>query len=418
MATSTSKAERLKRKKRKTRRRIALLTVEAIVLLLVIVCVSIYLMPNSKSFIVKTFTKCPAGQSLLKSLYKDDYDKNVLDTTTDKDKIKTVDLGDGYTNIALFGIDPRDGEFENGTHTDTIMIVSINNKTHDVNLVSVYRDSLLRMTTSDGDIDYEKANAAFFRNGVEGALNMLNNNFDLDITEYALVNFQGLAKIIDALGGVDITITDEEAFYISGYLTETRLITGMDAPDVEESGNVHLSGLQATAYCRIRYSPFTAADGTVYHNDYGRTARQRLILTKILEKAQSAGVNQLLKVADTIIKENDINGSKILSTNIPWNRIVDLLTVAVDCKLKDTIGFPYDTYTPERGEAYYGYVVPMGLEQNVIRLHQFLFPDKSYTPSSMVTKINDYLIDETGVYPPTNNSDDNSSSNDSNYSDD
>ncbi|MCI5603002.1 MAG: LCP family protein [Clostridiales bacterium] len=417
MATSTSKAERLKRKKRKKRRRIALLTVEAIVLLLVIVCVSIYLMPNSKSFIVKTFTKCPAGQSLLKSLYKDDYDKNVLDTTTDKDKIKTVDLGDGYTNIALFGIDPRDGEFENGTHTDTIMIVSINNKTHDVNLVSVYRDSLLRMTTSDGDIDYEKANAAFFRNGVEGALNMLNNNFDLDITEYALVNFQGLAKIIDALGGVDITITDEEAFYISGYLTETRKITGMDAPDVEESGNVHLSGLQATAYCRIRYSPFTAADGTVYHNDYGRTARQRLILTKILEKAQSAGVNQLLKVADTIIKENDINGSKILSTNIPWSRIVDLLTVAVDCKLKDTIGFPYDTYTPERGEAYYGYVVPMGLEQNVIRLHQFLFPDKSYTPSSMVTKINDYLIDETGVYPPTNNSDDNSSSDDSDDSD-
>ncbi len=410
MATSTSKAERLKRKKR---RRIALLTIEAIVLLLVIVCVSIYLMPNSKSFIVKTFTKCPAGQSLLKSLYKDDYDKNVLDTTTDKDKIKTVDLGDGYTNIALFGIDPRDGEFENGTHTDTIMIVSINNKTHDVNLVSVYRDSLLRMTTSDGDIDYEKANSAFFRNGVEGALNMLNNNFDLDITEYALVNFQGLAKIIDALGGVDITITDEEAFYISGYLTETRLITGMDAPDVEESGNVHLSGLQATAYCRIRYSPFTAADGTVYHNDYGRTARQRLILTKILEKAQSAGVNQLLKVADTIIKENDINGSKILSTNIPWNRIVDLLTVAVDCNLKDTVGFPYDTYTPERGEAYYGYVVPMGLEQNVIRLHQFLFPDKSYTPSRMVTKINDYLIDETGVYPPTNNSNDNSTSDDS-----
>ena len=410
MATSTSKAERLKRKKR---RRIALLTIEAIVLLLVIVCVSIYLMPNSKSFIVKTFTKCPAGQSLLKSLYKDDYDKNVLDTTTDKDKIKTVDLGDGYTNIALFGIDPRDGEFENGTHTDTIMIVSINNKTHDVNLVSVYRDSLLRMTTSDGDIDYEKANSAFFRNGVEGALNMLNNNFDLDITEYALVNFQGLAKIIDALGGVDITITDEEAFYISGYLTETRLITGMDAPDVEESGNVHLSVLQETAYCRIRYSPFTAADGTVYHNDYGRTARQRLILTKILEKAQSAGVNQLLKVADTIIKENDINGSKILSTNIPWNRIVDLLTVAVDCNLKDTVGFPYDTYTPERGEAYYGYVVPMGLEQNVIRLHQFLFPDKSYTPSRMVTKINDYLIDETGVYPPTNNSNDNSTSDDS-----
>lgn len=415
MATSSSKAERLKKKRRKKKKRIILLTLEASVLLIAIVCASIFLMPNSKSFMVKTFTKCPAGQSLLKSLYKDDYDSNVLDTNTDKEKIDSVDLGEGYTNIALFGIDPRYGEFEDSTHTDTIMIISINNKTHDVNLVSVYRDTLLRMTTSDGEIDYEKANSAFFRNGVEGALSMLNNNFDLDITEYALVNFSGLAKIIDALGGIDITISDDEAFYINGYLTETREITKMDAPDIETSGAVHLTGLQATAYCRIRYVTFTAEDGTTYEDDYGRTARQRLIMNKILEKAQSAGVSQLLKVADTIIKENNVDGEKILSTNISWNRIVDLLTVAVDCNLKDTLGFPYDTYTPERGYAYFGYVVPMGLEQNVVRLHEYLFPDKSYTPSSLVTRINDYIIDETDVYPPENDTNDDTSADDSSY---
>ena len=412
MATSTSKAERLKKKKRKKKRRIALLTIEASVLLIAIICVSIFLMPNSKSFIVKTFTKCPAGQSLLKALYKDDYDSNVLDKNTNKDNIDKVDLGEGYTNIALFGIDPRYGEFEDSTHTDTIMIVSINNKTHDVNLVSVYRDSLLRMTTSDGEIDYEKANSAFFRNGVEGALSMLNNNFDLDITEYALVNFSGLAKIIDALGGIDITITDDEAFYINGYLTETREITGMDAPDIESSGLVHLSGLQATAYCRIRYVTFTDEEGNTFNDDYGRTARQRLVMNKLLQSAQSAGVSQLLSVADTLIKENNVDGEKILSTNISWNRIVDLLTVAVDCNLKSTIGFPYDVYTPELGYAYFGYVIPMGLEQNVIRLHEFLFPDKTYTASSLITRINDYIIDETGVYPPDNSHDsDDSSSN-------
>lgn len=172
--TNLSKAERLKRKKRKKQKRIILLTLEAIFFLFVILCVSIFLMPNSKSFMVKMFTGCPAGRSLLSSLYKDDYDKNVLDTDTNKDNIETVNLGKGYTNIALFGIDPRYGEFEDSTHTDTIMIVSINNKTHDVNLISVYRDTLLRMTTTDGEIDYEKANAAFFRNGAEGALNMLN----------------------------------------------------------------------------------------------------------------------------------------------------------------------------------------------------------------------------------------------------
>lgn len=398
--TNLSKAERLKRKKRKKQKRIILLTLEAIFFLFVILCVSIFLMPNSKSFMVKMFTGCPAGRSLLSSLYKDDYDKNVLDTDTNKDNIETVNLGKGYTNIALFGIDPRYGEFEDSTHTDTIMIVSINNKTHDVNLISVYRDTLLRMTTTDGEIDYEKANAAFFRNGAEGALNMLNNNFDLDIKEYALVNFEGLAKIIDALGGVDINITEDEAYYINGYLTETREITGMDAPDVSGYGSVHLTGLQATAYCRIRHVKFTDEAGNVYTDDYGRTARQRLVLKKILEKAQSAGAKELISVAETLIKENSVNGKKILSTNIEWDRIVDLLTVAVDCTLNDTVGFPYDVYTPGSGANYYGYVIPMGLEQNVIRLHEQLFPDKSYSPSELVTRINDYIIDETGIYPP------------------
>ena len=391
-----------KKRKRKKRFKIFLLTIEIIVFLTALAGVSILLMPNSKAVFVKLFTKCPAGQGILKAIYKDDYDANVLDSQTDKSKIRTVDLGSGYTNIALFGIDPRLGEFEDSTHTDTIMIVSINNKTHDVKLVSVYRDTLLRMETRNGGIDYEKANSAYFRNGVEGALNMLNSNFDLDITEYALVNFEGLANIIDALGGIDINISGEEAFYINGYLTETRTITGMDAPDINESGYVHLSGLQATAYCRIRYVTFTDENGNEYINDYGRTARQRYVLNSVLNKAKNAGVTELINVADTIIKKNNVNGHKILSTNIRWERIVDLLTVAVDCNLTETFGFPYDVYTPERGRAYYGYVVPMGLEQNVARLHRQLFPDKNYTPSSLVTKINDYIIDETGIYPPDN----------------
>ena len=405
MSAKNSKAERYKKKRRKKRLKLALLVIEVLVLVIAIVGVSIFLMPNSKSFLVKTFTKCPAGQALLDALYKDDYNKNVLDNSTDKDKIETVDLGEGYTNIALFGIDPRLGEFEDSTHTDTIMIVSINNKTHEVKLVSLYRDTFLRMTTTDGEIDYEKANSAYFRNGAEGAINMLNNNLDLDITEYALVNFQGLATIIDALGGLDVNITGEEAFYINGYLTETRKITGMDAPDVTESGLVHLTGLQATAYCRIRYTTFYDENGNEYNNDYGRTARQRNILNKILEKAKTAGVSELINVAETIIKKNNVNGEKIISTNIEWDRIVDLLTVAVDCTLTDTTGFPYDVYTPESNESYYGYVIPMGLEQNVIRLHQYLFPDRTYTPSSLVTRINDYVIDETGVYPPKDTSD-------------
>lgn len=395
-----SKQERIKRKRRKKRIKMCIFIIEILFLLIAIGAAVIFLMPNSKKFIVNTFTKCAAGEAIIDALYKDDYDSNVYDDSVDEDDITTVDLGDGYTNIALFGIDPRYGEFEDSTHTDTIMIVNINNKTHDVKLVSVYRDTLLRMETASGEVDYEKANAAYFRNGITGALNMLNENFDLDITEYAMVNFSGLAKIIDALGGLDVNITEDERFYINGYLTETRKITGMNAPDVKQTGLVHLSGLQATAYCRIRYVNFTDEAGNVYHDDYGRTARQRNILNKILEKAKSAGVKELINVADTLIKENNIDGKKIISTNIKWNRIVDLLTVAVDCNLTETFGFPYDAYTPEQGQPYYGYVVPMGLKQNVVRLHEHLFPNLNYTPSSLVNRIDKFIINESGIYPP------------------
>ena len=389
---------RLKKKRRKRRMKRFLFSMEVIFFLLLFAGASIYLMPNSKVFMVKAFTGCPAGQGLLKALYKDDYDSNVLDTSTDKSKIHTVDLGKGYTNIALFGIDPRLDEFEDSTHTDTIMIVSINNKTHDVKLVSLYRDSLLRMRTRSGDITYEKANSAYFMNGVEGALNMINTNLDMDITEYALVNFEGLANIIDAMGGIDINLTLDEQYYVNGYLTETRLITGMDAPDVLTYGeNTHLTGLQATAYCRIRYVTFTDENGNEFHNDYGRTARQRYVLNTLLAKAKSAGISQMIDVADTLIKKNNVGGHKIISTNIPWDKIVTLLTVAIDCNLTETFGFPYDVYTPDRGRPYFGYVIPVGLEQNVIRLHQNLFPEKSYTPSDLVSRISETIVDETGI---------------------
>lgn len=413
-----SKNQSRRKRRRKKRHRRVLLIIEIVVILLAIAFASIMFMPNSKAFMVRTFTGCPAGRMILKTLYKNNYDANVYEN--DAKNIRTVNLGNGYTNIALMGIDPRDGEFDDSTHSDTIMIVSINNKTHDVKLVSVYRDSFLKMKGEKSKkAIYEKANYAYFIGGVSSTINMLNENFDLDITEYAIVNFEGLADIIDALGGVDISITDAERDLINGYLVETREITGMDAPDVKKTGKVHLSGLQATAYCRIRYTEFTDSDGNVYHNDYGRTARQRYILNTVLEKAKTAGVSQLLDVADTIIKKNNSNGRKIIATNIKWNRMVELLTVAVDCNLNSTFGFPYDTYTPEKGKTYFGYVIPQGLKQNVVRLHKDLFPDKTYTPSSVIDDINDYIINETGVEEPDDKKDaDNTDKKSKSYEDD
>ena len=109
-----------------------------------------------------------------------------------------LDLGDGYTNVALFGVDSRDGNLGEGNRTDCIIIASLNNETKEIKMVSVYRDTLLDL--SEGT--YQKCNAAYSYGGPVMAINMLNMNLDLDIEDYVTVDFGAIADAIDLLGGV------------------------------------------------------------------------------------------------------------------------------------------------------------------------------------------------------------------------
>ena len=329
---------------------------------------------------------------------KDDYEQNVQDTDYNKENINQNEGLNGnvetYRNIALFGIDSRGSEFDDSTHSDTIIIVSINNKTGEVKMASLYRDTMLKIVDKDGDVSYTKANAAFFKGGPECAINMLNTNLDLNITDYAVVNFTGLTKIIDALDGIDVTLTDDEMNYVNGYLTETRLITGLDAPDLTHSGQVHLSGLQATAYCRIRYVTFYDEDGQKYYYDMGRTARQRSVIKKVVEKAKDAGVGQVLQIADSILHYNTAD-EKIITTSLSLDEVMDLIPTLLKFTLSDNTGFPFTCDTPKINGA--SMVVAQGLEYNVSKLHKFLFGEENYQPSETVKTISDYLINYTGI---------------------
>lgn len=412
---------RHRRKRRRKKIKWWLLIVELLVFLSAIGLVSLFFMDNSKAKIVSAFTQCSVGRSILGCFGEDDYNKNVLNKEFDRDTIKTSKsalASEDYINIALFGIDPRDGEFNSTTHTDSIIIVTVNNKTHTITLTSIFRDSLFRMTDFDGEMVLTKANNAYFYGGPEEAINVLNTNLDMNIKDYAVVNFSGLATIIDALGGIDANITDMEQFHLNNYLVETREITGMDSPDVKKSGNVHLNGLQATAFCRIRYSEFTAPDGTVYKEDYGRTARQRFVMTQIFNLAKTAGADKMIKTAKKILENGTKDGNKIMETSLSWDTILDMIPIAMDCSLGDTQGFPYTTYTPEFNEPYYGYVVPVGLVDNVALLHKTLFPDVTYEPSTVLRAIHNEIIDETNVKPESDDDSDDDSDNDDSYSDD
>ena len=129
------------------------------------------------------------------------------------ENVATKETLKGYRNIALFGVDARDKSLGKGNRSDTIIIASVNEDTGEVRLCSVFRDTYLNL----GNDTYNKCNAAYAKGGPEQAINMLNMNLDLNITDYVTVGFTGLAKIVDALGGVTVDIREDEIMHLNNY---------------------------------------------------------------------------------------------------------------------------------------------------------------------------------------------------------
>ena len=172
-------------------------------------------------------------------------------STFEKDSIKVNDgvKTEGYTTIVLFGGDSREGNLGAGTHADTMMVASVDNKTKEIRMVSVYRDMLARQ--EDGAI--KKANNGYFKGGPEGAINMLNTNLDLDIMDYVAVDFTIVAEVVDRVGGIDVELTEAEAVELNNTLIECKQVTGKEADNVI-AGTQHLNGVQALAYSSMRYN--------------------------------------------------------------------------------------------------------------------------------------------------------------------
>lgn len=144
--------------------------------------------------------------SKLSQMKQVNIDENNLNVATQVEEKLT-----GYRNIALFGVDSRDSDLGKGNRSDCIIIASINNDTKEINLVSVYRDTYV-------DIDgygLDKITHAYSYGGPELALKTLNKNLDLNIKEFVTVNFDAVADVVDALGGVDIRIEDDEISYLT-----------------------------------------------------------------------------------------------------------------------------------------------------------------------------------------------------------
>lgn len=282
---------------------------------------------------------------------------------------KNIDLGEGYTNIALFGVDSRDGSLGEGNRSDMIIVASLNNETKEIKLASVYRDTLLNL--SEGT--YQKCNAAYSYGGPTMAINMLNMNLDLDIEDYVTVDFGAISDMIDQLGGVEITIKDEELEAFNKYVTETARVAGKEAHKIDKAGTYLMDGPQATTYARIR----STAGG-----DFTRTERQRIVIEKAVEKIQKADLLTINSIINEVFHQ--------ISTSFTLQEILYYAQAYSQYKLVDNTGFPFEK-TTDTISGLGSIVIPQDLTDNVSQLHQFLFGDAGYTPSATVSSISDTI---------------------------
>ena len=296
----------------------------------------------------------------------------------------------GYKTYVMFGIDTRgEGSQYSAQNSDTMIIVSVNNDTKEVRMVSIYRDTLLNI----GDDTYTKANAAYAYGGPEQAISMLNTNLDLDISDYATADFSALVEVVDDLGGLDIPLSYAEIEHMNNYCVETSKLTGKDYTPIEKPepkpedqeatvGTYHLNGVQVTSYCRIRY---TAG------NDFKRAARQREVIQAIEDQAKKADYATLSKVFNSVIDD--------IYTSLDSKDILDLLSNISNYRIVDEGGFPEETMRDTGNIGAKGScVIPVNLESNVVWLHQFLFDDASYSVTSNVKEYSNKIESDTSPY--------------------
>lgn len=357
--------KRMKKVQRRRRRKRIFFAFEVVVLLVLIGCLFVYAKLN------QTLDKINITPT----------DDSKIETNDDLQLSKEVLMG--YYNVLLVGVDYREDDPSTGSldacNSDTMILASINNDTKEIKLVSLFRDTLLNV----GGREYDKANSAYW-SGPEALLTMFNKNLDLDLHDYVTVNFQAVADTVDLLGGIDLDLTAQEIVHLNNYCKDmvvlNEQVEGKEFnPLPEQDGTYHVDGLQALGYCRIRYTS---------GSDYRRTLRQRTVIMKIAEKAKSASIDQLMDVVDQVFP--------LVKTNISKDTMLKLGMSMLDYEISDQRGFPFDHLegeidVPQRKNALDA-VVPVTLENNVIQLHQYLFPDEEYTPSKELKEYSGDLI--------------------------
>ena len=309
-------------------------------------------------------------QNMLGKINHVNIDKDAIEINEEAKELKKS----GYRTIALFGVDSRSNKLESGTRSDGIILAVIDEKTKKIDLVSVYRDSYLQIPGRSID----KVTHAYAYGGAELSMSTLNTNLDLDITEFATVNFNVLSDIVDSIDGVKIKITSEEIKYINKYIAEVEKVSGKKSSNITKPGTYNLDGVQAVAYSRIRYTS---------GGDYKRAERMRTVLSAIISKSKGLSITKLNKLANKLLPE--------IYTNIDSNEIISMIPQIATYSVSNSMGWPYEVKGATINKVWYG--VPVTLESNVKKLHEEIYSKQTdYEVSSKVKKISNQIIKRSG----------------------
>ena len=298
----------------------------------------------------------------------------------------------GTQVIALVGVDARGvegSELAESMNSDTIILCCIDHDKQEIRMVSIMRDTWMNMAKyTDEYYEFDKANSAYNRGGPESMLSMLNTNLDLNITDYATVNFKALADAIDVLGGLDIEMTNAECVHANNYNREVSEAQGVEyeaIPYDEDLGDDysevrHVSGALATSYARIRYGG---------GDDAKRTSRQRIVINLMVQKLKQ-NPTKIPEILDKVMGN--------VSTSLTKNEILELGMHAVTYTMGTSYAYPFQLCYGENVVNALGedVVIPVTLEFNVRELHEYLYPGLSYEPSAAVTEYSDYIARKSG----------------------
>lgn len=282
-----------------------------------------------------------------------------------------------YRNIALLGIDARDMEDDSNTRSDAMIIASIDKRTNEVRLVSLYRDTYVSL---GADYGLDKLTHAYFYGGATQTLRAINRNLDLNCEEVLVVNWKSVADTVDALGGLEINVKESEIKEMNKYIKDTQRTIGGSKKLIKKAGKQTLNGNQAVTYARIRKD---SVDG-----DHRRNERMKIVLAAAFKKATTLSVSQLNNIANEILPD--------IKTNMSTNQMMEILLELNSYKITESKSWPYKMTDKMINNIYYG--PPVTLKSNVTQLHEEFFEQQDYDPTDTVKSVSDNISSVTGLW--------------------